>query len=162
MTNELAPIRNPLRERIKYALAVVLALVLGGVVYQSTRSAPLPAPISYHPPKAAVAVSETSALQMTSARVWPELSLEEVIAFDPFLPPAGAEPALVAVVEAEPDESTETKPAEVPKPAARLQAIYRRGDHAAALINSRSIEPGGLLDGRRVVEIGPTDVLMEE
>lgn len=162
MSSELAAPQNPTRERIKYALAAVLAIVLGVVVFQTMKPVTPVPPLRLQPVSAPADASGSPATQITGRTVWPRIELEQVIAFDPFSPRGVAPAAQTLLVESESEETAEMEPTQVAKPAARVQAIYRSGNRTAALIESRHVIPGEMLDGRRILEIDATSVLLED
>ena len=78
--------------------------------------------------------------------------------------PAGGEGA-----DGSPAEDTAGAPAEAhaaageptDRSAWHLTAVVQAGDGARALINGLYVKPGGMVDGARVIEIGPTWVELE-
>lgn len=161
------PATNLLRERIKLALAPLLAIVLGAVVWQNYKpaAAPLPKPPPRRAPNGQPAAVAATATTIRSKPNWPKLSLEEVLAHDPFSPPAAAlVPSSIANAEDLPGSEAleeEEAPAAIRPFSGRVEAIYRLGDQAFAIVDSHTVRLGDRLHGQRVIQIGPDGILLE-
>jgi hypothetical protein len=160
-------------ERAKLALIPVLLLVLAGVLYwPSDDSAAESVPtLVTQPAVPSLGQSTTHPANATKPKIrWPEYSLNEVIAFSPFDPlpmDEGTQAALASADSVQPSDAggalpSPSQPTTKTLKAETLQAIYHDGRTAVALINSRLVRPGDLLEeGVRVVEITSAGVVVE-
>jgi hypothetical protein len=161
-------------ERWKLALAPVLALVLAAVLYQNCQPAapaPPPARIAQPAPQPAVPGTEAVAASPTKG-AWPANAAELALSYDPFTPretvaviAPQASPATGAVASNEQASSGEGPPLAKPGRHARatnVSAIYRVGKDSIAIVDAHIVRVGDLLDGRRILAITASDVLIDE
>lgn len=153
---------------VKIALIPVLGLILAGVVFWPGDKAGLPAAAVTHPP-AAVKPSAAQPADSDGTRPsWPAIRFEDLVAFNP-LEPRGAPVSAQTLAATTDDEysdeeadAEETPVAQPPTVSRQLQAIYQDARGAAAIVDSRIVRVGDLLDdGSRVSAITAEGVLLE-
>jgi hypothetical protein len=171
-----APNSPPRRgERWKLALAPMLALVLAAVLYQNCQpAAPVPPPARTARPAPQSAVPGTEAVAASPTKgAWPANAAELALSYDPFTPPREtvaviapqASPTAGAVASDEQASSGEGPPLARPGRPARatnVSAIYRVGKDSIAIVDAHIVRVGDVLDGRRILAITASDVLIDE
>jgi hypothetical protein len=156
---------NPKRFQVALAavLAVVFLAVAGNTLYSLTArtTAPPPPPPAAGRSRAPEATVAAAPAGERHDRVWPTFELAKITAYDPFALPGNGLPE-----EADPAASAAAGPTNLAAGGAlngspgelpggekahpltgRIKAVYRRGDRAAAIIDSRTVHPGDTLDG---------------
>ena len=162
------------RERAKLAAIPVLALILLWVVTGGEEDS-LPPPIALAAPAGpgspvAPAVNRTPPHGRAAAE-WPQFTLAEILAHDPFAVPramassppdvhsALTQPVSTDAAERTADQGRSRRQMLGEK---RVSVIYRGPDGPTAMIDSRVYREGDqLADGVRIVEIRPDGVLVE-
>jgi len=177
-------------QRRKIALIPVLGILLIGAVFwpaneENTSSGENSSTNSDSAqPEAATNGSnavETGTEAIRSPKVWPRIALAEILSFDPFSLPKSFssqldadesasevdpnQQAAVAETIATPDETDELERLDQLKESLEqhtVSVIYYSEQGAVALINSKLVREGDLLvDGVRVLKIGPKGVIVE-
>ena len=166
--------RASARERAKLAAIPVLALILLWVVTRGEEDA-LPPPVTLadspvHNSPATPAANRTAARGRAAAE-WPQFTLAEILAHDPFAVPraiASSPPAVGSPLTQPVSADTPERTADQGRSrrqmlgAKRVSMIYRGPHGPTAVIDSRAYREGDqLADGVRIVEIRPDGVLVE-
>jgi hypothetical protein len=107
-----------------------------------------------------------SAGDSQATRVWPTVSLEDVLAVNPFEPLPEAEqtevePAVADSGGALPGDAPPIPP-KPKRPYAKVEAILETGGVRVAVIDSKAVRVGDVLPHGRVVEITSDAVIFEE
>lgn len=162
------------RDRAKLAAIPVLALILLWVVTRGEEDT-LPPPValadSAVPGSPPTLAADRTAARGPAAAEWPQFTLAEILAHDPFAAPPAIAPRpphigspLTQPVSADAPESTtdQGRSRRQMLGKQRVSVIYRGPHGPTAIIDSRVYREGDqLADGVRIVEIRPDGVLVE-
>lgn len=147
----------------------VLVMQFGGGESDVTEveSAPAP-PVAGSPAGTPAAVAASAAKQATPRTAWPRISLEEAAGYDPFSLHGNAGSQISAALRGSTDQSTEAEQAAKTARSTTLHALQSQGVNvvfqdqqgAVAMVGTRLVRVGDLLDGYRVMKIGPDGVTL--
>jgi hypothetical protein len=134
------------------------------------QAAAAPRTVAAPPATPAIKEIQQSPTTETSKPAWPEFTLDEIIAYDPFAIAKSGDPAAPSRSTASGDTKAAIPGAtDDPKAAesgsalpSRIHAVYQRGGKTAALVGSKTIRPGDDLEGAgRVVEVDQGGLMLE-
>ncbi len=159
--------------RATIAAIPVLSIMLVVILYGNFRPNTVEPPATPRPLGSAQAAAQSPAVPAhttPTARVWPSFALHEIIALDPFPAPERppVTPAEAARPAPQPNGLTLSDSLHDPVMATRasvadsIQAIYFDGTRAAALLGSRVVRIGDVLeDGTTVIDVGAEGIVVQ-